>query len=210
MEISPRVHLLEETKGSYAYVIVGEEPVLVDTFFPGKSDRVVAGLARIGMRPSDLAHIVLTHSDVDHIGNAKRLKELSGATLWAPQEELPYIYKQEKDHGIRRIIRAIMKVEQPVIDETYDAGKRIADLEIIPTPGHTKGHVSIRLGDVLIAGDLVTTRQGKLKPSPGFLTWDRAALQRSLRAVGKQPFDWICPAHGEPVRRGDLWDAFSR
>lgn len=210
MEISPRVHLLEETKGSYAYVIVGEEPVLVDTFFPGKSDRVVAGLARIGMRPTDLAHIVLTHSDVDHIGNAKRLKELSGATLWAPREELPYIYKQEKDHGIRRIIRAIMKVEQPVIDETYDAGKRIADLEIIPTPGHTKGHVSIRLGDVLIAGDLVTTRQGKLKPSPSFLTWDRAELQRSLRAVGKQPFDWICPAHGEPVRRGDLWDAFSR
>ena len=206
MEIAPHVHLLEETKGSYVYVILGQEPVLIDTFFPGKIDRVIAGLDRIGLKPTDIAHILLTHSDVDHIGNAKRLRELSGATLWAPREELAYLYHEQKDHGVRRIIRALMKVDKPAIDRTYDSWEYISDLELIPTPGHTPGHVSIRYQDVLIAGDLVTTRKGKLKRSPGLLTWNQQALQQSLQEVGKHSFDWICPAHGDPIQRGNLWE----
>ncbi|PWI56947.1 MBL fold metallo-hydrolase [Sulfoacidibacillus thermotolerans] len=206
MEIAPNVHLLEETKGSYCYLITGQEPVLIDTFMPGRIANVIQGLARIGLQPTDLAHILLTHSDVDHIGNAKQLQEQSGATLWAPREELPVIYNLQKDRGIRRVIRALMKVEQPVIDQTYEAWNQIAGLEIIPTPGHTPGHVSIRYGDILLAGDLVTTRNGKLRPAPAFLTWDRLALQKSLKEIGKRPFQWICPAHGKPVQRGSLWD----
>ncbi len=206
MEIAPGVHLLEETKGSYVYVIMGQEPVLVDTFFPGKSGQVIAGLERIGLRPHDIAHILLTHSDVDHVGNAKRLQELSGAKLWAPREELPFIHGAQKDSGLRRVIKAMIKVDAPAIDDVYEAGMRIGGLEVIPSPGHTRGHVSLLYGDVLLAGDLVTTRRGRLRPSPGLLTWNKEALRRSFRHVGALPFDWVCPAHGEPVRRGALWE----
>lgn len=210
MEVANRVHLLEGTKGSYSYLVMGQEPVLVDTSMPGRTDKIVEALARLGMKPSDIAHIVLTHQDGDHIGNAKQLKDLSGATLWAPKEEVPYIHGEKKGAGIRRIIGAMMKVDRPQVDKVFEAGQRVGDLEMIPAPGHTPGHVCLRVDDVLLAGDLVTTRGGKLKPSPGFLTWDKAALQKSIRSVGKLEFDWVCPAHGDPVKRGSLWDALVR
>ncbi len=210
MEIANHIHLLEETKGSYVYVILGEEPVLVDTFFPGRSDKVIEGLRKIGLEPTDIAHIVLTHHDVDHVGNARVLRDLSGATLWAPKEDIPLLRREQADKGFRRVIKAMMKVEVPEVDRVYEQGMRIGNVEIIPSPGHTPGHVCAHVDDVLIAGDLVTTRNGKLKPSPGFLTYDKAALKRSLREVGSLRFDWICPAHGEPVQRGNLWDALIR
>ncbi len=210
MEISKNVHLLEGTKGSYSYLILGQEPVLVDTSMPGRSNRIVEALAELGMKPSDVAHIVLTHQDVDHIGNAKLLKEQSGATLWAPEEEVPYIHGEKKGKGIRRLIGGMMKVDRPEVDRVFEKGQLVGDLEVIPAPGHTDGHVCLRAGDVLLAGDLVTTRGGKLKASPGFLTHDKAALQKSIRSVGQLKFDWVCPAHGDPVKRGSLWDALIR
>ncbi|WP_040288247.1 MBL fold metallo-hydrolase [Alicyclobacillus hesperidum] len=206
MEIAPNVHLLECTKGSYCYLVLGQEPVLVDTGMPGKGSDIVSALAGLGIKPSDLAHIVLTHQDVDHIGNAKHLKEISGATLWAPADDIPYIHGDERAPGLRRLISRVMRVDRPRIDQALDPGRLIGDLEVIPAPGHTPGHICLRTGDVLLAGDLVTSRGGKLKKSPGILTWDKSALKRSLAAVGRLPFDWVCPAHGEPVRRGSLWE----
>lgn len=210
MEITRKVHLLEGTKGSYSYLVLGQEPVLVDTSMPGRADKIVNALAALGMQPTDLAHIVLTHQDADHIGNAKHIKELSGAALWAPKEEVPYIHGDIKGRGIRRIIGSLMKVDRPRVDKVLEAGQHVGDLELIPAPGHTPGHVCLRVDDVLLAGDLVTTRGGRLKPSPGFLTWDRTALSHSIKSVGQLQFDWICPAHGDPVKRGSLWEALVR
>ncbi|WDL95824.1 MBL fold metallo-hydrolase [Alicyclobacillus sp. ALC3] len=208
MKINDKVHLLESTKGSYAYLVLGEEPVLIDTGNPNHDKQIVAELAQLGLKPSNIAHILLTHSDVDHIGNAKALQAASGATLWAPQEDVPYIHGEKKLPGFRRIIGATMKVDRPNVSHTYAAGQKIGDLEVIPTPGHTPGHISIRYNDILFTGDLIMTRAGRIKPAPGFLTWDKAALQKSLREVGHLTFDYVCPAHGRPVERGNLWDAF--
>jgi len=210
MEITKHVHILEEMKGSYVYLVLGEEPVLIDTGMSGKSEKVVKALAALGMQPTDLAHILLTHQDVDHIGNARRLQEQSGATLWAPKGEVPYIHGEAKGPGLRRVIQTLMKVDRPHVDRTYTAGQRIGDIETIPAPGHTLDHTCLLYSDVLLAGDLVTTRRGRLQASPKFLAWDLAALQRSIREVGARSFDWVCPAHGEPVRRGNLWEAMGR
>lgn len=208
MKISDKVHLLESTKGSFSYLVLGEEPVLIDTGNPKHDRQIIAELAQLGLQPSDIAHILLTHSDVDHVGNAKALQAASGAALWAPQEDVPYIHGERKHAGFRRFIAAVMKFDRPTIEHTYAAGQNIGDLEVIPTPGHTPGHVSIRYHDILFTGDLIMTRGGQIKPAPGFLTWNKAALQKSLREVGHLTFDYVCPAHGRPVARGNMWDAF--
>jgi hypothetical protein len=36
MEVTSGVHLLQATRGSYAYLILGDEPVLIDTSLPGR------------------------------------------------------------------------------------------------------------------------------------------------------------------------------
>ncbi|MCL6452335.1 MAG: MBL fold metallo-hydrolase [Alicyclobacillus sp.] len=206
MEVTKGIHLLEETKGSFVYVVLGDEPVLVDTGMAGKGEQIIAALQRIGIGPTDLAHIVLTHHDVDHIGNARQLQAWSRATVWAPEAEIPYIHGAARERGIRQVLKALMRVDRSVDVRAYEAGGRVGGLEVIPAPGHTPGHVCLRAGDTLLAGDLVTTRRGALRPSPGFLTWDKAALRRSLQEVGRLTFDWVCPAHGLPVRRGNLWE----
>lgn len=208
MEIAKRVHLLESTKGSYVYLVLdGDEPILIDTGNRGRFPKIQAELAKLGLQVTDIAHILLTHSDVDHIGNAKILRERAGAKLWAPKEDLPYIHGTAKPKGLRRIIAATMKAERPEIDGTYTPGQRIGQVEMIPTPGHTPGHVSFRYNDILFAGDLVMSRGGRLRPSPGILTEDKQKLRQSIQDVGRMSFDWVCPAHGAPVKRGNLWNA---
>jgi len=207
VEVVKGVHLIESAKGSYVYLILGQEPVLIDTGMPGRAQAIVAELRQLGLNMTDIAHILLTHHDVDHIGNAKYLQSLSGAKLWASAEDLPYIEGTAKRPGFKRLLNSVVKPQIPNIDATYRPGETIADLEVIPTPGHTPGHVSVLYGDTLFAGDLVTSSKNVLKAAPAFLTWDKEALRSSLAEVGQRSFDWVCPAHGFPIQRGNLWEA---
>ncbi len=206
MQLSANVHRLEATKGSYCYLVLGDEPTLIDTGLPGRGDRILAELASHGLKPGDLAHILLTHHDIDHIGNARFLEKATGATVWAPAEDVPYIHGEHKREGIKGLADCIVRVKGPSVHRTYEPGQRIGDLEIIPSPGHTPGHTSLRLGDTLFAGDLIATAKGRIRILSSLLAWDEAMLRRSIREVGRLSFDWILPAHGHPVRRGTLWE----
>ena len=92
MEITAGIHLLQATKGSYVYLVLGDEPILIDTSFPGRTRAILTEIEKLGLRPTDIAHILLTHQDGDHIGNAHALQQASGAQVWASQEDLPYVF----------------------------------------------------------------------------------------------------------------------
>ncbi len=206
MQITKDVHLLHVTKDSYVYLVLGDEPVLVDTCLPGRSDAILRELETLGLKPTDLAHIFLTHHDVDHIGNARALQQASGAKLWASGEDVPYILGQRNRPGMKRLTQMLVKVDVPQVDAMYTPGQRIGGIEVIPTPGHTPGHVSFLFGETLLSGDLVINSKGQLQPASALLTWDRTLLKRSLHEVNHFPFTWVCPAHGEPIPRGQLWE----
>jgi glyoxylase-like metal-dependent hydrolase (beta-lactamase superfamily II) len=53
VEITPDVHLLESPKGSYCYLVMGQEPILVDTGYPGRTKRIVNDLDKLGLKPND-------------------------------------------------------------------------------------------------------------------------------------------------------------
>lgn len=55
------------------------ESTLVDAGFPGKEQVVFDAIAELGKRPSDLKHLVFTHSHPDHIGSAAAIVEATGA-----------------------------------------------------------------------------------------------------------------------------------
>jgi len=207
LKIKENIYLLDSTAGSYAYLIAGEEPILIDTGYPGRSKKIIEEIIRLGINPRDIAHILLTHHDVDHIGNAKALQLATGARLWASKEDLPYIQGERNREGIKRIVQAIIRVDNPRVDSIFTKGQKIGSVEIISTPGHTPGHVSFLYEDVLFVGDLVRTNKGKLKRFPSFSTWNKVISDISLQQIKSFNFEWICPAHGEPVRGRDLWKA---
>lgn len=75
MKIEENVYALESTKGSYAYLINDKEMILIDTGNPRKFKNILKEIESLNIKPKNIKHILLTHHDVDHIGNAALLQE---------------------------------------------------------------------------------------------------------------------------------------
>jgi glyoxylase-like metal-dependent hydrolase (beta-lactamase superfamily II) len=208
MIVTDNVYMLDCTSGSHSYAILGSETVLIDTSFPGKGPAILAELAALGVKPQEIKQILLTHFDVDHIGNAAFLQQATGATVWASAIDIPYILGQKPRPGIKKYIGMMMRVKLPANIQAFPESNRLGEIEVIPTPGHTPGHVCLLYKGVLLAGDLVTTREGRLNPSPDMMTWDKKMVLASIKKVAALSFNWICPAHGMPVERGALLEKF--
>ncbi|MCL1975345.1 MAG: hypothetical protein FWG61_04190 [Firmicutes bacterium] len=54
--------------------------------------------------------------------------------------------------------------------------------------------------EVLFVGDLLISRDGVLHKSYKRLAWDMRQLIDSAHAMNNLKFNWVCPAHGEPVK----------
>ena len=142
-------------------------------------ENLLAGLARAGLRPSDLTHILLTHAHIDHYGGLSRLKPLTGAKIGVHELDVQTISHHEAkvallsrrlasflaDAGLAEetrdqllsIYRFTKAIYRSVpVDLTYEAmGLHLDAFEMIHLPGHCPGHIAIRLDDVIFCGDLV-------------------------------------------------------
>ena len=101
MRISPQIVRLDCCTESNIYVVKTAplEYVLIDTGIPGLADRIIIELRNMDIQPKLIKHIFLTHHEEDHIGNAKQLQFMTGASLWADPEDIPYILKKKRRHG---------------------------------------------------------------------------------------------------------------
>lgn len=206
MKITNEVYSLEATRGNYAYAILGPNVMLVDTGRPGQGQKILDELRALNVQPKDVHDILLTHHDVDHIGSAAFLQRATGANVWASRIDIPYILGQKPRHGIKRFLSLLIRCEIPDPIREFPPENELAGVKIIPTPGHTPGHVCLLFKDVLFAGDLVFGRKAALGLSPAIMTWDTAQEKESAKKVAAYPFVWVCPAHGAPIKRGSLWE----
>jgi glyoxylase-like metal-dependent hydrolase (beta-lactamase superfamily II) len=76
------------------------------------------------------------------------------------------------------------------------AGERVGPFEVVATPRHSPDHVSLLLGRVLFAGDVVL---GSGSVFVGGEEGSMAAYLDSLRRLRELPLDAICPGHGPVV-----------
>lgn len=205
MKITDYVYALESTKGAYAYIVLDTEIVLIDTGFAWVGKKILKELKSMNIKLEDIKHIILTHHDLDHVGNVVLLQKLTGAMLWASNEDIPYIKGYKIRPGIKRILAWFPKVKKPEKIYGYNKYERIGDVEIIPTPGHTPGHVCMLYKDALFVGDLVKSEKGRLIPYPN-LNWDEDKLMESIKKVTGLQFKWVCTAHGIPMERGTKWE----
>jgi glyoxylase-like metal-dependent hydrolase (beta-lactamase superfamily II) len=204
MKIEENIYALESTKGSYAYLINDKETILIDTGNPGKVKNILKEIESLNINPKNIKHILLTHHDVDHIGNAALLQKETGAILWASKEDIPYILGDKSRPGIKKVASLILRSKKPEKIKSYN-GQEINDIKIIQTPGHTPGHVSFLYKDILFAGDLVRNANGVLKKQPKMGNSDDKSLNESIHKMSEYSFKWVCPAHGEPLEVKNEW-----
>ncbi len=199
MKITDKVHMLDGIKFSRVFLVYTPEPVLIDTGMPFQRGQVLRAISAMGVTLTDIKHILFTHHDVDHIGNAAKLQELTGAKLWASAEDIPYITGEKPRHSFKKYIGKTMR-SKPTDIHAF-TGDSICGIEVVPTPGHTPGHVCFIFDRVLFAGDLLENKKGHLIPYPALWDWNYDKMLESVKKIASCDFNWICPSHGQPVLR---------
>jgi glyoxylase-like metal-dependent hydrolase (beta-lactamase superfamily II) len=92
---------------------------------------------------------------------------------------------------------------------TVNAGDRIGSLEVIASPGHTPGHISLldTRDTTLICGDAYSTLAGVATsakgtwrfPLPAFAAWNRPTALESAKALRALDPARLAPGHGKIV-----------
>lgn len=126
------------------------EAIVID---PGGNLAEIEGvLLRNGLR---LKQIVVTHAHLDHIAGAKLLSERTGAPVLYNQNDLPLVALMAEQAAWMGV--ATPEVSAP--DASADDGLLLTvgaeTIEVLHTPGHTEGSVSLYLPSqaLLLAGD---------------------------------------------------------
>lgn len=208
LKVTDNVYALGSTKGNYVYIIVNKNVTLIDTGRPGQGKGILKELNSMNIKPEQIENILITHHDIDHVGSLAFVEKETGANIWASKEDIPYICGEKNRHGIKKYIKYIMRTKKPEKIRPYLEELRIGNIEVIPTPGHTPGHVCLLYNKVLFVGDLLRTSNGKIVPMRSFMNWNESLLHESIIKIGNYDFEWICPAHGEPIKRNENWNDF--
>jgi hydroxyacylglutathione hydrolase len=151
-------------------------------------------LARMG---AATAGILVTHTDVDHIGGVAALAEGTGAEVWAPAGELEAL-RSGTPRGGFPVARHDPAHAVTGGDEITVGG---ITFDVVDVPGHSSGHVAfhsegeIFAGDVLFAGSV-----GRYDLEGG----DWETLLQSIRSLTERfpPETVIHPGHGPATTLG--------
>ncbi len=170
-----------------AYLLVrGGEAALVDTGVAGSEGAIEASLGGIGLGWAAVAHLILTHHHGDHQGSAR-------AVLASAPQAVAYA-------GAEDVAR--ITVDRPVT--AVGDGATVFDLQIVTTPGHTPGSISVLdpVGGVLVAGDAIGTAGGRPTLPGAQFSDDMALAKQSVVKLGGLTFETLLVGHGDPIESG--------
>lgn len=202
---------------AYQPVLLWDETgaTLVDTGNVGQFDQVQKAVSEAGLTLNDIKRVILTHQDIDHIGNVSRLLEANpGIEIWAHEDDIPVITGQEPlikvtPERLAQMPQAAREAIQNVLDErsSISISRVLHDgdhlelhggIQVIHTPGHTPGHICLYLPKekLLLAADELTIHEGELQgPAPGF-TPNMAQAIESMGKLADLPLDGVFCYHG--------------
>ncbi len=190
---------------------------LIDAGFAKHAEALEEDIRSIGREPSDLTSILLTHAHPDHLGSAKHL---SGGTTPIS------LHPADGDIAQAGIIHQTMKAgpglltgilfrlfipKKPAEFPAFDPDVALNDgdlidvaggIEVIYTPGHTAGHVSLlwkRDRGLLITGDAAANMMG-LNYMLGYD--DVPTAKTSLAKLASRVFEAAVFGHGKPLLSG--------
>lgn len=210
-ELVPGVHLIEGIgypgrPGTVNVCLLTSSDgtaTLVDAGFPGVAEPLQIALAEVGVAPHELRRVIVTHHHPDHTGGLPEVVAMTGADVWAHRDDADIIdgtVKRQLPPGAPAAARHV--ISSTPVDLRLVGGEVLGVLggcQIIHTPGHTPGHLSLFLPklSLLIAGDILRCENGTVTRAPERYTADPEANEASLRLLAKLDFERMLPYHGD-------------
>jgi hydroxyacylglutathione hydrolase len=138
-----------------SFLLIGDgsdRAVLVD---PGdEPDLILGGIEQEGVT---LDAILITHTDVDHVGAVAPVAKATGAPVYCPKLEVDRL----RDIMAHVPMPGLGPYEGYEPEHTVEGGERLQlagfDIDVVFTPGHTEGHVTYGFpdGPVIASGDVL-------------------------------------------------------
>lgn len=184
-------------------LVKGERPVLFDSGFGGDIAETKHVLRQSGCPPEEITLIVNSHYHCDHAGGNGPLQSEYGTPIAAHRWEARLVNRRDREACTAEWLR--QPIEPYTVTRYLSDGDQIetggARLEVVETPGHTLGHISLYspAERVLLGGDLF---------HPDDVAWINVFREgvgaiiraiESLEKLSKLKIDWAASGHGEPI-----------
>lgn len=170
-----------------AYVLVrGNEVAIVDTGVANSQGKIEEVIKGVGRAWSDVKHVILTHYHPDHAGSMDAVMTAStNAAAYAHAADIPQIKTSAK----------LLAVAD---------GSDVFGLQIIGTPGHTPGHISVfdPIGSAFIVGDALGNGEGKLSGPNAQFSSDMVTAIKSAKRIAALKFEKAYFMHGSTIESG--------
>lgn len=171
--------------GTNCYFLQDEESGLMDIIDPGDDwERI---LHQVKKAEGEVKYILLTHGHYDHTTAVPDLvKALPGVQV--------YIHQADANGAGSQLFPLAAQVKDL---NNYDEGDTLSlgslTIEVLHTPGHSKGSVTLKVGDVLFTGDtLFCGSCGRTDLRGG----SYEEIMASLKRLGELEGDFhVCPGH---------------
>jgi glyoxylase-like metal-dependent hydrolase (beta-lactamase superfamily II) len=194
----------------------GDGLALIDTGIPGSAPRIQEAVHSIGMKTTDIRHILVTHCHSDHSGSLAEMKRLTGAPATMHPVDAAMVREGKAGRPLKPapgLINALIcrfllpgtpsEIEPAEIEHEVQDGETLpGGLRAIHVPGHCAGQLAFlwpEHGGVLIAADAAANVFG-LALSPMYEDVDEG--RRSLSKLAGLEFEVACFGHGKAIPSG--------
>ncbi len=124
----------------------------------------MAALGVAGVGPEDVDYVLCTHLHTDHVGwntqlvDGRWVPTFPRARYLMPSEDEAFHRGQQSDLYRENVLPVVEAGQAELVTAGHMLGDRVT---LVPTPGHTPGHVSVRVDggtrQALITGDALHT-----------------------------------------------------
>ena len=198
------------------FLIIEEEITIVDAGFRGSAKRIARAINNLGRSMEEVGLIIITHNHLDHIGGLPGLREMTSAKVAVHRADLSYSEEGLPYSGFLKLLLKIPGVSffWPLIyakpddvDIQLEGGEVFSPLggmEVIHTPGHTPGSISLFSPQkkLLIVGDILNSGHRDLWLTPKSVSSDVSQARESVKRLAQLDFDILCCGHGKPIIGG--------
>ena len=117
--------------------------------------QLLPALTKAGYTAADIDYVMITHMHGDHIGGMTRDGKavFENATLYIPKAEYDGWIAMGEERSAQ--MRAMIDAYGDRVKIFSASDTLPCDVEAIAAVGHTPGHTAYRVGDVVIAGDVM-------------------------------------------------------